>query len=113
MTTRPDTRLTTLAEQSRDEALAILQLLPALFDAQWAKSERPDSDRPEPEDAGIRGKGGPPSDPTGDIATDPHRLRIRSELRVSDRHLLHAFTLLRGSRAALERALCLHEGTCV
>ncbi len=102
----PDRRLELIADEAAKEAKAIADLLPACFDAQWTRGRRPTTGL----DAGIRGKGGPPADPTGDTVSDEARLRIRHELRAADRTLIKATAFLRGCRSALERALAAWEG---
>ena len=93
---REDKFLTAVTAEVAREAAEVADLLPILADVQW---RRP----PGSSDAKVRG--GPPSDPTGSTALDPRRLRVRAELRTARKHLAQAAALMRGTRAALLRAL--------
>jgi hypothetical protein len=89
-----------MAAECEREAKRLVGLLDDAYSVQFDPPRAPRL----PDDPGIRAKGGH-SDPTANAALDPRRLTVRSELRTARRHLREAAALLRGSSAALERAL--------
>ncbi|WP_144722265.1 hypothetical protein [Cellulosimicrobium sp. TH-20] len=68
---------------------------------QWSASPRP---RPR-EDTTERSKGGPPSDPTADVALDGRRLSLRAAVLTAEHSLGDAVDAVAAANKGLERAL--------
>lgn len=103
MTAEPR-HLRSLVDQIEDEIKAIRAVLGTARDAQWMRPRQTDAER-----AASRQKG-THSDPTGETAVDPVRLRLRDAVRRSDVALHGALGGLRGSRRALEGAMRRWDG---
>lgn len=95
-----DRRLGDLMRRVVESALNLHTLLPDAYEYQW----RPATFRTD-RDGGPRPKGGPPSDPTGETAVDPRRLRLRAAVIASERELEEAAGALDAAAGRLRVAL--------
>lgn len=85
---------------------ALEALLPAAYAAQWERSPVPRSR----EDTGERSHGGPPSDPTADVALDERRLALREAVTRFEAFVRYAAVGAASARERLDRALADWEG---
>lgn len=95
-----------LLDELRERAADVGRLLDEALVCQWQASPAP---RPR-EDTTERSKGGPPSDPTGDVVLDDRRLALRSAVDSAALSLRVAKAGLGGAHRRLEEALRAWEG---
>lgn len=89
----------------REEAEALMELLPAATSRQWTASPVP---RPR-WDTTERATG-QHSDPVADTVADPRRLALRDTVQRSEKAIRDAAIALRAARRAMERALARYDG---
>lgn len=80
---------------------SLVLLLPDAYERQWS----PGLIQTRRETEGGRPIGGPPSDPTGEAATDPRRLRLRAAVIAAEREIEAATEAVQTAEARLAEAL--------